>query len=135
MTSIRTCGPIGRCRSERSCNWVSRTRAPRSTSGAYSPWSSPPSPTWSWTSSARGSEENAMTTRTVLRGGSVISADGPVRADVAVDGDEIVHVGQVDRGAADLVVDVSGRLVLPGFVDVHSHADGLLGDPDVALAL
>ena len=76
-----------------------------------------------------------MTTRTVLRGGSVISADGPVRADVAVDGDEIVHVGHVDRDAADTVVDVSGRLVLPGFIDVHSHADGLLGDPDVALAL
>jgi len=74
-------------------------------------------------------------TRTVLRGGSVISADGPVRADVAIAGDEIVGVGQVDRDAADTVVDVSGRFVLPGFVDVHSHADGLLGDGEVALAL
>lgn len=74
-------------------------------------------------------------TRTVLRGGSVVSADGPVRADVAVDGDEIVQVGRVDRDEADAVVDVSGRFVLPGFVDVHSHADGLLGDPEVALAL
>lgn len=73
--------------------------------------------------------------RTVLRGGSVVSSGGPVRADVAVDGGAIVQVGQVDRDAVDTVVDVSGRFVLPGFVDVHSHADGLLGDSEVALAL
>lgn len=76
-----------------------------------------------------------MTPRIALRGGSVVSADGPVRADVVVDGAEIVHVGRVDSDAADAVVDATGRLVLPGFIDVHSHADGLLGDPDVAFAL
>lgn len=76
-----------------------------------------------------------MTTRTVLRGGSVITADGPVRADVAIEGEEIVQVGPVDRHAADTVLDVSGRYVLPGFVDAHSHADGLLGDAEVAHAL
>jgi N-acyl-D-amino-acid deacylase len=78
---------------------------------------------------------DALTTRTVLRGGSVIAADGLVRADVAVEGEAIVEVGTVARGEGDTVVDVSGRLVLPGFVDVHSHADGLLGDPEVAFAL
>lgn len=76
-----------------------------------------------------------MATRTVLRGGSVISADGPARADVALEGDEIVRVGHVEHDIADTVVDVSGRLVLPGFIDVHSHADGLLSDPEVALTL
>lgn len=74
-------------------------------------------------------------TRTVLRGGSVVYANGPVRADVAVDGDVIVQVGEVDRDAGDVVVDASDRFVLPGFVDAHSHADGLLGDPEVAFAL
>jgi len=53
----------------------------------------------------------------------------PARADVAVDGDRIVAVGQVkDRGRREL--DVEGRLVTPGFVDIHTHLDAQLAwDP------
>lgn len=65
----------------------------------------------------------------VLRGGSVVTPDGPVRADVAIEGDTITEVGRVRAG--DHVVDAGERLVLPGFVDAHSHADGLLADPAV----
>ncbi|MFF4824988.1 N-acyl-D-amino-acid deacylase family protein [Streptomyces sp. NPDC001312] len=75
----------------------------------------------------------------VLCGGTVVDGgSGPPRvADVAVRGDRIVHVGPDARryaAAATEVVDVSGRLVLPGFVDAHSHADGRLGDPAVTEA-
>src|SRR5690606_34382523 len=73
--------------------------------------------------------------RTVLRGGSVVSAAGPVPADVAIEGGEIAQVGRVEPSGDDAVVDVTGRYVLPGFVDVHSHADGLLRDPAVAHTL
>ncbi|MDN4614998.1 amidohydrolase family protein [Leifsonia sp. F6_8S_P_1B] len=76
-----------------------------------------------------------MSTRIVLRGGSVIGADGPVRADVSIEGGDIAQVGTVGHDPADDVLDVSGRFVLPGFVDAHSHADGLLGDPEVTRAL
>ncbi|MFD5213997.1 amidohydrolase family protein [Microbacterium sp. NPDC058345] len=76
-----------------------------------------------------------MTTRTVLHGGSVISADGPVRADVAIEAGEMTRIGRIDARPDDAVLDVSGRFVLPGFIDVHSHADGLLRDPDVARTL
>ncbi|GAA3934022.1 N-acyl-D-amino-acid deacylase family protein [Microbacterium soli] len=73
--------------------------------------------------------------RTVLRGGSIAAPDGLVRADVAFEGDLITEVGAVPPREGDAVVDAAGRLILPGFVDAHSHADGLLRDPDVTRAL
>jgi cytosine/adenosine deaminase-related metal-dependent hydrolase len=41
--------------------------------------------------------------------------------DVAFSGDEIVFVGKSYRGGADVTVEGRGRLVVPGFVNVHSH--------------
>lgn len=76
-----------------------------------------------------------MSTRTVLRGGSVISPTGPVPADVAIESGEVTQVGAVEALPGDVVIDASERFVLPGLVDVHSHADGLLRDPDVVRAL
>ena len=76
-----------------------------------------------------------MSNRTVLRGGSVVAADGPARADVAVEGAAITQVGAVDPQPGDVVLDAAERLILPGFVDAHSHADGLVADPSVTRAL
>ncbi len=67
----------------------------------------------------------------VLRGGTVVDGTGaePVLADVAVDGDRITAIGVIDeRGRREL--DVEGRLVTPGFVDIHTHLDAQLAwDP------
>lgn len=76
-----------------------------------------------------------MSRRTVLRGGSVVGPEGVTRADVAVVGEEVAAVGEVPAEEDDAVLDASGRIVLPGFVDAHSHADGRLQDPDVTTAL
>ncbi len=76
-----------------------------------------------------------MMIRSVLRGGSVVDATGPMRADVAIENGLVTKVGRVDAHDGDEMIDVSDRLVIPGFIDVHSHADGLLNDPDVTLAL
>jgi N-acyl-D-aspartate/D-glutamate deacylase len=68
----------------------------------------------------------------VIRGGTVVDGTGaPARvADVAIDGDRIVAVGEVDAGGADRVIDADGRYVTPGFVDLHSHLDAQIGwDP------
>ncbi|MBB5705465.1 N-acyl-D-amino-acid deacylase family protein [Sphingopyxis panaciterrulae] len=61
----------------------------------------------------------------VIRGGTVVDGSGgePFVADVAVDGDRIVAVG-ADLGPAREEVDARGRIVTPGFVDVHTHYDG-----------
>lgn len=59
----------------------------------------------------------------VLRGGLVYSGEdtGPVTADVWMQGDEIVAVGDAGELAADTSIDVSGLAVAPGFIDLHSH--------------
>lgn len=68
----------------------------------------------------------------VITGGTVVDGTGAParRADVAVDGDRISAVGEVDAGGARRVIDAEGRLVTPGFVDFHSHMDAQVGwDP------
>jgi N-acyl-D-aspartate/D-glutamate deacylase len=68
----------------------------------------------------------------VIRGGTVVDGTGApsVRADVAIDGDRIVAVGDVDASGAAEVIEAGGRLVTPGFVDLHSHLDAQIGwDP------
>jgi N-acyl-D-amino-acid deacylase len=62
----------------------------------------------------------------VLRGGSVLdgSGDEPVRADVAIADGRVAVVGPLaDDAEADEVIDVTGLVVAPGFIDMHSHAE------------
>ena len=61
--------------------------------------------------------------RTLLKGGSVVSAAGVKRADVLIDGEKIARVGRSIREAADTVVDVEHCLLFPGFIDAHTHFD------------
>ncbi len=68
----------------------------------------------------------------VIINGTVVDGTGaPTRpADVAVDGDRIVAVGDVDVTDAGRVIDADGCLVTPGFVDIHTHLDAQLAwDP------
>src|SRR6266850_2095128 len=61
----------------------------------------------------------------LLRGGSVIDGSGaPARsADVAIEGDRIAAIASHLEGEAARVIDVSGHVVAPGFIDAHSHSD------------
>lgn len=61
---------------------------------------------------------------TLIRGGTVIDGTGaPGRvADVAIRGDSIVAVGSLGRATADSVIDATGLVVAPGFINWLSHA-------------
>jgi N-acyl-D-amino-acid deacylase len=70
----------------------------------------------------------------LLAGGTVVDGTGGPRrvADVAVRGDRIVAVGDVAGLTAPEVLDVSGLIVAPGFVDAHGHSDiAVLSAPGV----
>lgn len=71
------------------------------------------------------------TGRTLIRGGTVLSLDPNVgdftNADVLIESGEIVEVGPGLVAADAEVIDASGMIVMPGFVDSHRHIwEGLL---------
>ena len=69
----------------------------------------------------------------LIRGGTVVNGTGQPRfsADVAVRDDRIVRVSRepLDPGLAARVIDATGLVVSPGFVDIHTHLDPLLRLP------
>jgi dihydropyrimidinase len=81
--------------------------------------------------------------RTLIANGTVVNADGSRRADVLVDGELIIAVepglaavgadavvagGRVGPERVDRVIDASGRLVIPGAVDPHTHMELPVGN-------
>lgn len=70
-------------------------------------------------------------TTTLIRGGTVVSATGRSAADVLVDGETIVAVlapgstllGHDLAASVDRVVDATGKYVVPGGVDAHTHME------------
>ena len=64
----------------------------------------------------------------ILHGGTVIDGTGGDRytADVGLSGDRITSIGELSEAESVRRIDVSGRIVAPGFIDVHNHSDGWL---------
>ena len=59
--------------------------------------------------------------KTLLKGGRVVSGYGAIQADVLLNGEKILAVGNGLEG--DRVVDCTGKLLFPGFIDAHTHFD------------
>lgn len=61
----------------------------------------------------------------IISGGTIVDGTGeaPYQADIAVNGNRITAIGDI-TGPARTVIDASGRIVTPGFVDIHTHYDG-----------
>ena len=61
----------------------------------------------------------------VVRGGTVVDGTGaaPFVADVAIQAGKIAVVGKVTEAGRE-EIDASGKIVTPGFVDIHTHYDG-----------
>jgi N-acyl-D-aspartate/D-glutamate deacylase len=84
-----------------------------------------------WTASARSQEP--IEADIVLRHGTILdgSTEAPREGDVAVRGDRIVAVGQFEVAGAPHVVDCTGWLVCPGFIDLHNHSDDQIVSPEL----
>ena len=61
--------------------------------------------------------------RTLIRHGTVVTADRSQAADVLVVDERVAQVAPHLEADADRVVDATGKLVIPGGVDVHTHLD------------
>jgi len=68
----------------------------------------------------------------VLAGGTLVDGTGTpgVRADVGIREGVIVRIGDLSGSRADERLDVSGLVVAPGFIDVHSHTAEAIAEDD-----
>src|SRR6266511_2385747 len=63
--------------------------------------------------------------RTLIKGGTVVTASETMSADVLIDGERVAAVtssGGLDA-EADRIIEAGGRLVMPGGIDVHTHME------------
>ncbi len=67
----------------------------------------------------------------LIAGGAVVDGSGsaPIRNDVAIKNGRIAAIGRLPKTTATEVIDATGLLVAPGFVDVHTHGDDIGESP------
>lgn len=68
----------------------------------------------------------------LLKGGLVVNGNGgePYIADIGINADTIAFVGPVFSGSADSIIDITGLVVAPGFIDMHVHLGPIMRIPD-----
>ena len=66
----------------------------------------------------------------VIKGGRIVDGTGNpwYAADIGISGDRIVKIGRIRVDQGELVIDASGKIVSPGFIDMHSHGDFIILD-------
>ena len=72
-----------------------------------------------------------QTFNVLIKGGTVYDGTGgaPIKADVAIEGDRIVAIGNLKNAKADLVIDAQGLAVAPGFINMLSWSvNSLIAD-------
>src|SRR4051812_45382593 len=64
----------------------------------------------------------------ILKGGTIVDGTGAPgrKADLLIRGQKIAAIGEVRPEPGARVVDISGLVVAPGFIDLHSHSDSTI---------
>ena len=68
--------------------------------------------------------------KTLIKNGTLICPQGPVEADLRVDGEQIAEIGPGLPAGDSRVIDAAGKLVFPGFIDTHTHLEMNKGLPN-----
>ena len=74
----------------------------------------------------------------LIHGGTIIDGSGVTRfkSDLGIIGDKIESIGNLDNQQGKRIINATGLIVAPGFIDAHAHHDGvLLIDPQHASGL
>ncbi|HEY0320231.1 MAG TPA: dihydropyrimidinase [Pyrinomonadaceae bacterium] len=61
--------------------------------------------------------------KTLIRNGRIVTAVDDYRADILIDGETVSVIGAKLDMEADLVIDATGKLVIPGGIDPHTHME------------
>ena len=70
----------------------------------------------------------------LIKNGLIIDGSGSAgyKADVLIDNDKIVKIGDINAADDMEVIDAKGLVVAPGFIDTHSHSDlQILVEPEI----
>ena len=61
----------------------------------------------------------------IIKNGLIYDGKGsnPYKADLAISNEKIVGIGDI-QGDAKEIINAEGKIVTPGFVDIHTHYDG-----------
>ena len=67
----------------------------------------------------------AQTYDVIIRGGHIIDGTGNpwIKADVGIRGGRVVRIGHLDSAQASRVIDATGQVLTPGFIDMHTHSE------------
>ena len=64
----------------------------------------------------------------IIKNGTILDGrrTSGTRSDIGIRGERIAQVGDLAAAEAAQVIDASGQIVCPGFIDVHTHSDAWL---------
>lgn len=68
----------------------------------------------------------------IIKNGKLVDGSGNpwYYADIGIRGDTIVKIGDLSGAAAEQLIDAAGKIVAPGFIDMHTHCDWGLSTPE-----
>src|SRR6187399_150059 len=61
--------------------------------------------------------------KTLIKNGRVITATDDYKADILIEGERVSVIGAKLEMEVDLVIDATGKLVIPGGIDPHTHME------------
>ncbi len=66
----------------------------------------------------------------VLRGDRIVTPEGVLAADIAIEAGRIAAIEKLGTLSAPRIIDMTGRIVMPGGIDPHVHCDWPMPSPD-----